>query len=135
MANGRLAHVSVPANSYATIYTNSSGSQASVSLVADGTAVGTLSFRISEDASPAFTSDTTVVSESYTGDKSNILINATTTAVTDRLQWPRTGNTVLNAVAWKYNDTTVYRLGDTVSGAYSSSNNFNKKHNPPIFTV
>lgn len=126
MANGRLAHVSVPANSYATIYTNSSGSQASVSLVADGTAAGTLSFRISEDASPAFTSDTTVVSESYTGDKSNILINATTTAVTDRLQWPRTGNTVLNAVAWKYNDTTVYRLGDTVSGAYSSSNNFNK---------
>ena len=65
MANGRLAHVSVPANSYATIYTNSSGSQASVTLAADGTETGKLSFRISQDANPANTVTTTLATETF----------------------------------------------------------------------
>lgn len=112
MANGRLAHVNVPAGGYATIYANSSGSQASVSLVADGTGKGQLSFRISDDASPAFTLTTVLATESFVLNDS-LVINTTSSPpdILDRFQWPRTASTNTtraNLFAYKYNDATQY---------------------------
>ena len=115
MANGRLAHVSVPANSYATIYTNSSGSQASITLAADGVSSGILSFRVSDDANPAFQSTTTLATETFVLNDS-LVINANSLPagsgdILDRFQWPRnssTNTTRSNQFQYKYNDTTAY---------------------------
>ena len=129
MANGRLAHVSVPANSYATIYTNSSGSQASVTLAADGTETGKLSFRISQDANPANTLTTTLATETFVLND-DLVINADSLPsapagsgdILDRFQWPRTSSTRLtrpNNFQFLYNDATAY---PALWGASSGSN-------------
>lgn len=124
MANGRLAHVSVPAGGYATIYTNSSGSQASVTLAADGAGKGQLSFRISDDASPAFQTTTVLATETYVQNDS-LVINTTSAPgdILDRFQWPRGSNSHLrsNQFAYKYNDATQYPalFGDNSTYGFS----------------
>jgi len=84
MAVGRLAHVSVAPGGYATVYNNSSGTPAVVSIVVGAAQDTTFNVRVTDASSYDFVNSTTIVTESYNTD--DIRINSTTSSVISRQQ-------------------------------------------------
>ncbi len=85
MAVGRLAHVSVAGGGYATVYNNSSGTPAVVSVVVGAAEDATFNVRVTDASSYDFETETTVATESYNTD--DIRINSSTSAVISRQQF------------------------------------------------
>ncbi len=79
MAVGRLAHVSVAPGGYATVYNNSSGTPAVVSIVVGAAQDTTFNVRVTDASSYDFVNSTTIATESYNTD--DIRINSTTSSV------------------------------------------------------
>jgi hypothetical protein len=122
MAVGRLAHVSVAAGGYATVYNNSSGTPAVVSVIVGAAEDATFNLRITDASSYDFTNTITVATESYNTD--DIRIDSQTSGVQNRYQFTSdTGNYTTEA-----KNLNFYLDSNTTSyanyGAYNATSSW-----------
>ena len=122
MAVGRLAHVSVAAGGYATVYNNSSGTPAVVSVIVGAADDATFNLRITDASSYDFTNTITVATESYNTD--DIRIDSQTSGVQNRYQFTSdTGNYTTEAKNLNFyleSNTTLYAN----YGAYNATSSW-----------